>query len=535
MSKLAAPIWVESTNQAQAAVRRAAALGAAMVELRLDRVAHEPAMAKAVVQAAELPCIVTCRPSWEGGYFEGDDSERLALFEAIGTAERQPAYLDLELAAWQQRGELRDGVAALVSDPAEANDTAPGLILSAHDFEGRPTDLLRRLEAMASEPRCRVIKLAWQARSLRDNLEAFELLRQQVKPMICLCMGEFGLPTRVLAPKFGGLVSFAALDGEAGSAAGQLTLGQMKRSYRWDTLNPATAVYGVVGYPVGHSMSPPLHNAGFEAIGHDGVYLPMPIHAEYEQFKATVGSWLAEPGVNLGGLSVTIPHKENLLRYVASEGGQIESLAEAIGAANTLARRPDGTLYACNTDYAAALDAACAAMGIERSDLAGRRIAVIGAGGAARAIVAGFAHQGAAVTVYNRSPEKARALVDRFDGQTGPVRSAALDAMAGAEANVWINCTPLGMAPKTDASPVADAPAQQPAWGVGTVVFDTIYNPPRTKLLQQAEAAGATTISGIEMFVRQGAAQFELWTHQPAPLDTFREVMRRHLSANGEA
>lgn len=530
MSKLAVPIWVETVDQALRDAARAAEQGADLVELRLDHVAEQGEAAASLVQQVALPCIVTCRPTWEGGRFDGSEEDRIALWEAVTAGPSQPSYLDVELAAWQASGEVRERIGALVADPESATANAPGLILSSHDFRGRPRDLLRRLETMAGEPLCRVIKLAWQARSLRDNVEAFELLTQQVKPMIALCMGEFGLPTRVLAPKFGSLISFASLDEQTGSAPGQPTIERIKRPYRWDAIGPDTRVYGVIGYPIEHSMSPPLHNAGFAAVGEDAVYLPLPVHAAYEQFKATVGEWLAAERLDFRGASITLPHKENLIRFVEESGGVVEPLAASIGAANTLARQADDQLYASNTDYAAALDAVCAALEIERDQLAGRRVGVIGAGGASRAIVAGFARYGARVTVYNRTVDKAQTLAGAFGRDGAEVTASPLAELAGAPADVWINAASVGMYPDTDKTPVREDPAGHPAWGPGTVVFDTIYNPPVTRLLQQAEGAGCLTISGVEMFIRQAAAQFELWTARPAPLDIFRKTMEGELA-----
>jgi 3-dehydroquinate dehydratase/shikimate dehydrogenase len=530
MTKLAVPIMVQSAERTLDAAARAAEFGADLVELRVDHVADQPALVTQLVAEAALPSIVTCRPSWEGGGFEGDEADRLALWQALAASAEPPAYVDVELAAWQSSEAFRQRVVGCVSTDAEPDPNKPGLIISTHDFQSRPADLLRRLEAMASEPHCRVIKLAYLARSLRDNLELFELMQQQVKPMIGLCMGEFGVASRVLAKKFGGLLTFASLGDEQSTASGQVPIAQMKQQYRWDQLTPATPVYGVIGYPVAHSMSPALHNAGFDAVDHNAVYLPLPIHAEYEQFKATVGTWLDEPGLQFNGASVTIPHKQNLLRFVTERGGMIDPLSESIGAANTLARLPDGQLYACNTDYAAALDAVCAALNIERAALAGRRIAIIGAGGAARALVAAFAHYGATVVVYNRTVDKAQQLVDRFDGHTGKVVATPLTNLCKACCDVFVNCTPIGMHPETDVSPLDDD--QTPAnWDANTLVFDTIYNPTKTRLLSQAEAAGCQTLSGLEMFVRQAAAQFELWTQKPAPLETFRQMMHRHLGA----
>ncbi len=533
MTYLTAAIAVHSLEQALGAAVRAAELGADLVEYRIDTFTDDPNDVTELVQRSALPCIITCRPTWEGGAYDGDEQTRLSLLEHAGVGARKPAYIDLELAAFEKSANLRQKISLVVDDPDRPRQSDTGLILSSHDFEQRPADLLRKVKDMAEAPLCRVIKVAWQARSLRDNLEAFELIGQQVKPTIALCMGECGLASRVLAKKFGALLTFASIDGDTGTAPGQPTLGEIKKLYRWDSLNADTRVFGVIGYPVGHSMSPPVHNAGFDAAEVNGVYLPMPIPTEYEHFKATVATWLATPELHFGGASVTIPHKENLLRFVREEGGagsEVEALAERIGAANTLQVREDGSLYACNTDYAAALDAVCDGLKIQRDGLAGKQVAVIGAGGAARAVVAGFAHYGATVTVYNRTVDRAIELAEQF-GET----AAKLDDLASSNADVYINCTPIGMHPDVEASPL-DISNQQSAirnhLGPGVVVFDTIYNPIQTKLLREAAAAGCETIPGTEMFVRQGAAQFKLWTGKDAPLEVFRDVLAGHLKSS---
>jgi len=389
---------------------------------------------------------------------------------------------------------------------------------------------------MAAAEACRVVKVAWRARSLRDNIEAFELLSQKLKPTIALCMGEAGLASRVLAKKFGALLTFAALDNRSGTAPGQPTLEEIKTLYRWDHITTETRVYGVIGHPVGHSMSPAIHNAGFDALqsvmpgGVDGVYLPMPIPPEYEHFKATVATWLDYEPLHFRGASVTIPHKQNLMRFVEEQGGVIEPLAATIGAANTLTVGEDGELAATNTDYAAALDAVADGLGVERDGLADKRVAVIGAGGAARAIVAGFAHHGATVVVYNRTRQKADELAQQFNGKTGKVVAADMAKLCDSCCEVYINCTPLGMHPNVDASPID--PQTMSSWGPGTVVFDTIYNPIETKLLRDAAAAGCHTIPGTEMFVRQAATQFTGWTKAPAPLEVFRRVLEERLAAD---
>lgn len=532
MTRLAVSVMVQTLEQGLAAAARAGEAGADLVEFRIDQFKRDPAQVVALVERSALPCILTCRPTWEGGDYDGDDQTRIALLEHAGLAARPPAYIDIELAAYQRSANLRQKIGLVVDHPGQVRPTGTGLILSSHDFDGRPRDLLQRLEAMAAAPACRVIKLAWKARSLRDNLEAFEILASHHKPTIALCMGEDGLPSRILAKKFNALLTFAALDANSGTAPGQPTISQLKNLYRWDSLNEATRVYGVIGHPVGHSLSPAIHNAGFSATGYNGVYLPLSIPPEYEHFKATVSTWLDMRGLDFRGASVTIPHKENLLRFVrerAHPGDVIEPLAERIGAANTLSVNDDGSLYVSNTDYAAALDAVCDELGMTRKELIGKRVAVIGAGGAARAVVAGFAEAGATVVIYNRTLDKAQAMAEQMGGSNGKIVAARLDKLCDSCCEVYINCTPIGMSPNVDATPIPSA-GKTKGWGPGSVVFDTIYNPLETRLLREARAAGCVTISGTEMFVRQAAAQFKKWTGQEAPMDLFRATLNKSLT-----
>jgi 3-dehydroquinate dehydratase/shikimate dehydrogenase len=529
MTKLCVPIMVDSADQALADAQAAKAAGADLVELRLDRFTDDRDAAAALVNDTPLPTIVTIRPDWEGGEYDGDDMHRIALLEYIGTtcAGQGPAYFDVELATYDRSANLRQKVMLVVDHPGQPRPTDTGLILSSHDFQSRPPDLIRRIKAMADYGSCRVVKLAWAARSLRDNLEAFEIIEQRNKPTIALCMGEHGLMSRVLAKKFGALLTFAAIDASQGTAPGQPTIAELKSRYRWDKLNADTQVFGVIGDPVGHSMSPAIHNAGFDEVNYDGVYLPMRIPPEYEHFKATVISFLDYRPLHFRGASVTIPHKHNLLRFVEEMQGEIEPLAAKIGAANTLTVRDDGSLYASNTDYAAALDSVCSAMSIEREGLQGKRVAVLGAGGAARAVVAGFTHYGSDVTVYNRTLGKAEALAQNFKAS-----AAELNGINTAEFDILINCTPIGMHPNEDATPYDFSQINPgPQTPIPRIVFDTIYNPVETRLLREAKAAGCVTVSGVEMFVRQAAAQFELWTSQPAPSDRFRQVVLDRLNA----
>ena len=536
---------VETVQGALADAALAADKGADLVEYRVDTLASEPGRIPELVERTPLPCIVTCRPVWEGGLYDGDEPQRITALEYAGQGEAKPAYIDIELAAYQRSANIRQKVGLVVDHPGQVRPTPTRLILSTHDFDGRPGDLVQRVEAMAASPACRVMKVAWRAESIADTAEAARLVGGCGKPVIALCMGDHGVPSRVLAKKFGAAMSFAALDAGRATAPGQPTVRQMLGLYRWGSIGAQTHVYGVVGDPVGHSLSPAIHNAGFDATGYDGVYLPLPVPAGYEAFRRDVGAWLDEPAMDFRGASVTIPHKVNLPRFVRERGGQVEPLADRIGAANTLARLDDGTLYAANTDHAAALDAVCDAMGIGRDAVRGKRVAVIGAGGVARAVVAGFAGYGATVVIYNRTLENAERLAASLretltgaapsDGGAshgppappGKIVAARIEKLCDSCCEVYINCTPVGMHPHTDASPIPNPETLN--WGPGTVVFDTIYNPQKTQLLHAARAAGCTTVSGIEMFIRQAAIQFKIWTDHDAPINVFRDVVTQRL------
>jgi 3-dehydroquinate dehydratase / shikimate dehydrogenase len=532
MTLIAVPIRVNGAAAVGAAIERAreaVKTGARIVEWRIDDLAHEaeaiPA-AKRLVRESPAPCIVTCRPVWEGGTFEGPEYDRIELYESLlAGGEHGPRYVDVELAAIEREPAWRERIFRAFFNTGRDGESQSGLILSLHDFTGRPEKLLQRIETMVREPACSVVKVVWWARSLRDNLEAFDLLKNRRRPMIALCMGEFGLMSRVLAPKFGSLLTYASDLPGAETAPGQPTIRELRDFYHVDRIGAATRVYGVVGWPVEHSLSPAIHNAGFHAIGHDGVYLPLPIPASgggWEHFKATVGSLIDESGLNFRGASVTIPHKENLLRFVNERGGRVDEMCERIGAANTLIVGSAGGMECVNTDCPAAMEALREAMGA----LAGKRCAVLGAGGVARAIVVGLTGEGAKAVICNRSRERAEALVREIGGGDLVV----MGEPAAAEFDAIINCTSIGMAggPAPDQSPLT-ALGLNVAMNERMVVFDTVYAPPRTSLITDAEARGARTITGLDMFLHQAAMQFERWTGVPAPMATFQRVVREEF------
>ena len=515
-TRLVCPVTVRNTDHAHAAAVRAAELGADAVEFRIDGFDGNDTDLLPLILHSPVPCIVTLRSGAEGGEDHTDQGTRRERLLTLAR-EAKPAWIDVEL---RDLDAGADAAAWLTGLAAHSR-----VILSSHDFDSRPADLERRVGRMVNADGASVLKVAWRARSIRDNLEAFELIDRRVMPTVALCMGESGVPSRVLARKFNAAMTFAALDDASRSAPGQPTLHDMHALYRWRGLGRDTRVFGVIGSPIAHSRSPHIHNAGFQAVGFDGVYLHLPIPPEYEHFKASVLTWLDMPGLHFRGASVTLPHKANLLRFVEERGGTIDPVAARIGAANTLTVSNDGHLRADNSDMAAILTVAAAAMlqqpvldvDTARAALRGVDVAVLGAGGAARAAVAGLTDAGAQVTIFNRSEQRRTDLANEFGARHAPLASAP-----EAEAALWINTTSVGMSPEIESTPLPQVPR---SWDADTVVFDTVYTPPHTRLLRDAETAGCRTAAGTDMFIHQAAAQFTRWTGRPAPVDVMRGAL----------
>lgn len=582
MTLLCAPIMVQEIDAALADCAEAKRLGAEIAEYRIDQVFSgasegaemddvdatiETAEILRLIRSSPLPCIITCRPTFEGGFYDGDDSSRISLYEHLGAIENPPRYIDVELATLTRSANIRQKVLLAVDHPGQMRGLETGLILSMHDFERRPADLTRRFLAMQAEPAAKVLKVAFRARSLRDNLELFDLIRESDRPAIALGMGEFGLMSRVLAPKFGAFLTFASLRDASATAPGQPTITEILQRYRFRSINKTTRVYGVIGWPVGHSLSPLIHNAGFESVGHNGVYLPLPIASSadsggspgptsenatsgnYESFKATVLELIDHQGLDFSGASITLPHKENLVRLARELGEShhwfLSPAAAAIGAANTLVIDRDAggkptRINADNTDAPAIADClreAVGGMGGQQrvADLKGHTVVILGAGGVARAAACACASSGASVVILARNRDQAETLASdltvALPSHTGTRISAApWDDRHKTVASIFINCTPVGMkgGPAPDASPIEPA-ALTGCNPAEAIFFDTVYNPVRTPMLSLASDTGATIIDGATMFVRQGALQFTKWTGQPAPAAMFDGLVRARL------
>lgn len=488
-------------------IAAAQAAGANLVELRVDRIGDVRPVVACLQAPAALPRIVTVRRSDEGGAWTKSDGARRALL--LELARLRPEYVDIEYATWAADAELRAGWRAL--DAA----TRPRLILSHHDFTTTPAELtpvFDRLAAAAPD----IVKAVFTAEDATDALRVLAELRTRAttSPTIALAMGPAGLATRVLAAKVGGFLTFVSLAAGAESAPGQLTAREFSDLYRGDRLGPATRVFGVVGWPVAHSLSPLIHNRAMTADGLDGVYLPLPVRPTMQDFTAFMDFVAVHPELGLAGLSVTVPHKEHAADWLTGRRWEIRMRARRCGAVNTLTRNADGTWVGDNTDVAGLL-AALVGSDDAGERLRGVRAAVLGAGGVARAAVAALSDAGAQITVFNRTAARAQQLADAFG-----VAAGDWSTRVPADTELIINCTSVGMWPHVD-----DTPLPAECIPVGATVMDTIYRPHTTRLLREAAARGCRTIDGCEMFVQQAAAQYGMWHAREAPVLTLRAAL----------
>jgi 3-dehydroquinate dehydratase/shikimate dehydrogenase len=326
---------------------------------------------------------------------------------------------------------------------------------------------------------------------------------------IAVPMGDVALPMRVLALRDGGAFVYAPV--ENATAPGQVTLSDIVNLYRADRITRRTRVYGVIGNPIGHSLSPQLQNAGFRERGIDAVYLPFLVR-DLKDFCNSIAA------LRMKGFSVTLPHKEAILRYL----DDCDELAASIGAVNTVSVRANGKFVGYNTDYVGVLRAL-----ERRMPLRGSRVLIFGAGGVARAVAFALSRAGASVGICARRPARAAALARAAGGESVArkyLRTEFFDAI--------VNATPVGMHPAIGRSPLEAHELNC------RLVFDTIYRPRVTKLMQLAALRGIETVSGVEMFVAQGTAQWEIWTGQRAPEKAMRAVVLAALEreeSNGAA
>jgi len=463
------------------------------MEFRLDYLANPaaglPKLKHFLDLHPEATVIATCRRAVNGGKFKGSAAAQLEVLTRAAAAGFQLVDIEIQSAEMLKAGEL-----------AGLKDKV-GVILSFHDFK-----TTKRLEETFAELKrypADFYKVVSTATTLHDNVQMMKFLEAHSAQyeMVGLCMGEQGIISRVLGVRAGSIFIFAAATRGEETAPGQVTAGELRDTYRIEAVDAATQVYGVVGDPVGHSLSPIMMNAAFRRETVNAVYVGL--HA-----KTLKDLMSCVHEIPIRGLSVTIPYKQEIVEALSNS----DPLTKQIGACNTVVRAQDGKLYGFNTDVAGIV------VPLEqRLTLSGAKILIVGAGGAARAAAFGLKNKGAEVFITNRTAEKGQALA-----RQAKAKYLKRADVAKSSFDVIINATPLGMGSNKQ-SPLEEKELNT------KFLFDLVYVPAETKLVKMAKAKNIQIIPGLEMFVQQGARQFEIWTGKPAPIAEMAFVVGKAL------
>ena len=494
-----------------AALERAIATAAEacdLIEVRLDcldPLELETGAASITRLLQQTPCesILTFRPSQEGGRRALDDATRQAFWsDAIFSA----SFFDVELD---------------LAEKFNANETSSSLpidwsrtICSHHDFVGVPAKLDQIYDRMSRTP-AGVLKIAVQANDAIDCLPIFQLLqraRADGREMIAIAMGAAGVATRILGPSRGAFLTYASLDIETTTAPGQISVRELMEVYRLEKLDRHTQIFGLIGLPVSHSVSPLMHNAAFAATRRNAVYVPFETREIKTFIKRMIHPRTRELEWNVRGLSVTAPYKFAVMEPL----DWIEPAAREIGAVNTIVSEGEA-LHGYNTDAPGFIKP----LEREFGNLRDARCAVIGAGGVASAALWSFGQARAKATVFARDVWKASALAERFGAEWLPLEEARFTGF-----DVVVNATPLGTVGHFE----GETPATASQLRGARLVYDLVYNPTETKFLREASAAGCKTLGGLAMLVAQAAEQFKLWTGAPPPEGVMYEAAQRGLT-----
>jgi len=450
----------------------------------------------ALLRARTKPLLLTCRPESEGGRWPDADPDgrRQVLQEAV---DRGVDLVDVELDSG--------------FDDVIAAKAGRGLVISSHDLEGLPGDLDGLHSRMAATG-ADVIKIVGTARSVADVGRLLDFARRHASPakagrgLVALAMGPLGTSSRILGGRYGAPFTFASPSRGGEAAPGQIPVQVLAGTYGVRSVGPGTLVYGILGRDVLRSLSPAIHNRAFAERGIDAVYVPL----QAESLEAFLE---ARPSLGLSGFSVTRPYKTELVPHLESVTANV---AEA-DSANTVVVQ-DGRLLGLSTDGDGVLLPLR-----QRGDVGGRRVDIVGAGGAARAAALALTRAGARVTVRARRVEQAAEVASATGSAHG-----GLEALGREPWDVLINATPVGSGAQPGESPVPPAVLRP-----DRIVFDMVYEPRETPLLHAAKAAGCRTIDGVEMLVAQAVGQFEAWTGAEAPIGAMTEAAHAALDEAG--
>ena len=494
-------VAIIGSNPAELIEKAAVAIkDSTFLEFRLDYLEKPllalPKLKQFLADHSEATAIATCRRTENGGKFDGSVAAELDVLIKSAQAGFQLVDLELESAEALKKGELQ-----------KLRETGVALICSQHNFKDtKDLDaIFERIKPFEPE----FIKIVSTAKNLTDNVTLMRFIEKMsdAAEVVGVCMGDAGIISRVLGLRAGSAFTFAAATAGEETAPGQIAARTLVETYRIEEVDAATKVYGVAGNPVNKSLSPIMMNTAFRRETVNAVYLAL------QTAKVADLISLIEQ-IPIQGVSVTMPHKQEILQYLE----HMDPLSKKIGAANTILRS-DGKLYGFNTDVAGIV-----APLEKRMSLHGAKVLVLGAGGTGRAAVFGLRDKGADVFILNRTPETAAKLAR----QAG-AKSIKKEAIAKANFDVIINATSVGMSGQKGAQILGAADLKT------KLVFDLVYNPIDTPLIRLARQQNIPVITGVEMFVQQGARQFEIWTGKPAPEEEMLRVVIHALKQQAEA
>lgn len=480
--KICVSVCAANADEMLEQIRRAEKI-ADVIEIRLDCVEPKQIHKAFAFLASKKPLLLTYRPKEQGGKVEADLLNRKMIWKAFvinGNLDTSKLWFDYE-------DDLKN--LEKVSNPIT--------VRSFHDFSGVPENLSKLFETLSAK--FEVAKIAVHTDDIGDSLEVWHLLekaKSENKQIIPIAMGEAGKWTRILGLAHGAFMTYASLDAGKETASGQISAQDLIETYRVKDLNEQTEIYGIIGNPVAQSRSPLMHNAAFKFHNLNAVYIPFAV----KNLDEFIGKFLAESDLDIKGFSVTIPHKQAIIKHL----NFIDETAKAIGAVNTV-KIIGGKLHGYNTD----VNGFIVPLRNSYGDLKDAKVAVLGNGGAARACLYALKKEGAKVVVFARNLEKAQTLADEFEVELKKLQTADFNDFA-----IVVNATSLGMKgiSETETPAVAEQIAQV------KLVYDLVYNPSETQFLKQAKSVFVPTVGGITMLVAQAVKQFEIWTGKDAPI-----------------
>lgn len=512
--KICVSVCAETADETIEQIKRAADL-ADVIEIRVDCLKENESEAiltelVSIRQKVNKPFLITFRPKEQGGKSEIDYFDRIGFWLDCREI-RAMDFVDIEFDIFCDEGhnwklyELKN--AQFIGSYHNFNQTYKKLnhlYQQLADTKLRFTVSKNDTQIIKSKIENSILKIATQTFDITDSLPVWELLKfaeSEKRQIIPIAMGEAGKWTRILGLAHGAFMTYAALDAGSETAPGQISARDLIEVYRVKELNAETEIYGILGGSTNVSLSPYIHNEAFKFHGLNAVFVPLQVRDLDEFMRRMVKPETREIRLNFKGFSVTIPHKQAIIKHL----DYLDETAAKIGAVNTV-KIVDGKLHGFNTDAPGFIEPLRDCYG----DLRAVKVAVLGAGGAARACIYALVEAGARVTVFVRDVEKARVLAEDF-----PIELKELSAADFSDFKVLVNATPLGMTGKAE----GETPAVAGQLKNLHLVYDLIYTPFKTRLIKEAERAGVPVIGGMAMLIAQAVEQQKIWTELDAPAE----------------